>query len=161
MKHLPLLFLPLLAVAALAAADPTLAIDLKTVESSGDPPMIVMWVEKADGTFVKSLQMFSKDRKYYPDMLTWSTAREGHEDKPALDAVVGATVKWGQARQVRIPVVAGGVNLLAGDLVLRIEQRKDKGGHYRKRRIPLPADWPGVTLEQEGYIAKLTITVEH
>jgi hypothetical protein len=94
-------------------------------------------------------------------MLTWSTAREGHEDKPALNAVVGATVKWGQNRQVRIPVVAGGVNLLAGDLVLRIEQRKDKGGHYRKRRIPLPADWPGVTLEQEGYIAKLTITVQH
>jgi len=163
MRRVPILCLVLLVSAGLAplwAADPALAIDLTTVESSGDAPMIVMWVEKTDGTFVKTLQMFSKDRKYYPDMLAWNAGRPGREDKAGLDAVVGATVKWGQSRQLCVPLVAGGVNLLAGDLVLRIEQRKDKGGHYRKRKIPLPADWPGVTLEQEGYIAKLTITVK-
>lgn len=147
-------------IGLLPAADPILLIDLSVVESSGDNPMIVMWVEKADGTFVKTLQMFSKDSKYFPDMLSWHAARQGREDKAALDAVVGATVKWGQSRQLRIPVVAGGVNLLQGDLVLRIEQRKDKGGHYRKRRIPLPADWPGVTLEKEGFISKLTISIQ-
>lgn len=139
---------------SLSAADPQLVFDITLAEGSGDKPMIVAWVEKADGTFVRTLQMFSKDKKYFKDMLSWTAAREGKTD--SLDAVVGPTIAWGQHKVVKVP--AG--DLLGGDLVLRIEQRKDKGGHYKKRKIPLTADWPGVTLEKEGYFAKLVITVE-
>lgn len=147
--------LALLVLASLAAAaDPQLVFDVTLVEGSGDKPMIVAWVEKADGSFVRTLQMFSHDKKYYKDMLTWAAGREGKSDD--LDAVVGPTIAWGQHRIVKVPAA----DLLGGDLVLRIEQRKDKGGHYRKRKIPLTADWPGVTLEKEGYCAKLVITVE-
>lgn len=139
---------------ALAAADPQLVFDLTLAEGSGDAPMIMAWVEKADGTFVRTVQIFSKDHKYYKDMLTWAAAREGRTD--SIDAVVGPTIAWGQHKVVKTP--AG--DLLGGDLVLRIEQRKDKGGHYKKRKIPLTANWPGVTLDKEGYFARLVITVE-
>lgn len=145
-----LVSLPVLA----CAADPTLVVDVTLTEGSGDKPMIVMWVEKADGSFVRTLHMFSKDKKYYKDMPTWAGAREGREND--IDGVVGPTPAWGGHASVRVP--AG--DLLKDGLVLRIEQRKDKGGHYRKRKLPLSQDWPGVTLDKEGYIDHCTITVE-
>lgn len=142
---------------AAAAADPSLVFDITLADGGGDKPMIVAWLEKTDGTFVRTVQMFSKDHKYYKDMLTWAAARQGKEDDKAIDGVIGATIAWGQHKVVKVPEK----DLLGGDLVLRIEQRKDKGGHYKKRKIPITADWPGVTLEKEGYFAKLVITVEH
>jgi hypothetical protein len=144
-------------VAALCAADPQFVFDLTLVEGSGDKPMIVVWLEKPDGTFVRTLHMFSKDRKYYKDMLVWSAAREGSaEDDKAVDAVAGATPSWAGHQVVKVPAK----DALAAGLVLRVEQRKDKGGHYKKRKVPLAAEWPGVTLEKDGYIAKLVVTVE-
>ncbi|MEK7413697.1 MAG: DUF2271 domain-containing protein, partial [Planctomycetota bacterium] len=140
-------------------SEPVLKFAIDIVDATGDPPMIVIWVERTDGAFVKTLQMLSKDKKYYPDITAWETARNGKEKQADFDAVVGATIKWGQSRELIVPITSGGVNLLAGNLVLRIEQRKDKGGHYRKRKIPLTSDWPGVTLEKEGYIKKMTVTV--
>lgn len=145
-----LLLLPVLA----CAADPTLVIDLTLTEGSSDVPMIVMWVEKTDGTFVRTVHMFSKDKKYYKDMLTWAGAREGRESD--IDAVVGPTPAWGGHTSVRVP--AG--DLLKDGMVLRIEQRKDKAGHYKKRKLPLSPAWPGVTLDKEGYLQHCTITVE-
>jgi hypothetical protein len=151
--------LALLLAAAASAAEPALTFDLTLVEASGDAPMIAMWLEKSDGSFVKTLQIFSKDHKYYKDMLVWTAAREGNESKAQLDAVVGPTITWGQSRHLAVPLSADGIDLLAGDLVLRIEQRKDKGGHYKKRKIPLTADYAGQTIEKEGYIGKLVIAV--
>jgi hypothetical protein len=150
------ILLSILTVCAVAAAEPQLVFDLTLVEGSGDKPMIVAWVEKADCTFVRSLHMFSKDKKYYKEMLVWSAAREGAEDAKAVDAVVGATPSWAGHQVVKVPAK----DLLGGDMVLRVEQRKDKGGHYKKRKIPITADWPGVTLEKEGYLASLVVTVE-
>ena len=138
------------------AADPVLLFDLTMVEGSGDAPMIVAWVEKTDGTFVRSLHMFNKDKKYYKEMLTWSSAREGRETEKELDAVVGPTPAWGSHQVVRVPAAG----ILEEGMVLRIEQRKDKGGHYKKRKLPLAPDWPGATLTKEGYLANLMITVE-
>lgn len=151
-------FIPLLALIPLAgAAEPQLVLDLTLVEGSGDKPMIVVWAEKSDGTFLRTLHMFSKDRKYYKDMLVWSAARDGGgEDAKAVDAVAGATPAWAAHQVVKVPAK----DLLAGDVVLRVEQRKDKGGHYKKRKVPITPAWPGVTLEKEGYIASLVITVE-
>ena len=147
------------ATPAPAKTEPSLKFSVDIADQTGDAPMIVFWVEKTDGTFVKTLQMFSKDKKWYPDITTWDAARKGKEKQADFDAAVGATIKWGQSREITIPITSGGVNLLAGDLVLRIEQRKDKGGHFQKRKIPLTADWSGVTLEKEFYIKKLTVTV--
>jgi hypothetical protein len=152
-----LAILVLLGAAPLGAADPQLVLDVTLVDGGGDAPMIVVWVEKADGTFVRTLHMFSKDKKYYKDMLVWSAAREGGaEDAKALDAVIGATPAWSSHQVVKVPAKG----LLGGDLVLRVEQRKDKGGHYKKRKVPITANWPGVTLEKEGYLASMVITVE-
>lgn len=149
--------LPILCLAISAlAAEPMLVFDITLADGGGDKPMIVAWVEKADGTFVRTVQMFSHDHKYYKDMLTWQAARQGKEDDKAIDGVVGASLSWSQHKIVR----TSARDLLGGDLVLRIEQRKDKGGHYKKRRIELTRNWPGVTLEKEGYFAKLVITIE-
>ena len=148
----------LVAVVSLAS-EPSLKFKFDLADVTGDAPMIVLWVEKTDGTFVRTLQMFSKDKKYYPDITVWDTARTGKEKQSDFDAVVGATIHWGQSRELIVPIKTGSTNLLAGDLVLRIEQRKDKGGHYKKCKIPLTANWSGITLEKEGYIKQLTITV--
>ena len=153
-----IVFCVVLAVVGMAA-EPSLKISLTAVDATGDAPMMVFWVEKTDGTFVKTLQMFSKDKKWYPDITAWDAARKGKEKQADFDAVVGATMHWGQSREISVPIKTGTINLLAGDLVLRIEQRKDKGGHYQKRKIPLTSDWTGITLDKEGYIKQLTITV--
>jgi hypothetical protein len=145
--------LTLLAVGTLAAADPQMVLDLTLVEGSGDKPMIVVWVEKKDGTFVRTLYLFSGDKEYYKEMLVWSAAREGTSE--SMDAVTGASPAWAAHQLVKVP--AG--DLLAGDLVLRVEQRKDKGGHFKKRKVPITPDWPGVTIS-EHYIKDLIISVE-
>jgi hypothetical protein len=151
------ILLPFLLVTAVSAGDPQLVLDLTLVEGSGDKPMIVVWVEKSDGTFVRTLHMFSKDKKYYKDMLVWAAARDtSGEDAKALDAVVGATPTWTGHQVVKVPAK----DLLGGDMVLRVEQRKDKGGHYKKRKVPITVNWPGVSLEKEGYLASLIVTIE-
>lgn len=147
----------LTAAVTLVAAEPTFTLDLKLVDGGGDKPMIVIWAEKADGTFLRTLHMYSKDKKYFKDMTTWTTARGAKEDAKAVDAVVGPTIAWGKSGEaVKIPAK----DLLAGNIVLRIEQRKDKGGSYTKRKIAVTPDWPGVTLEKDGYIQSLIIKVE-
>jgi hypothetical protein len=101
--------------------------------------------------------MFSKDKKYFKDMLVWSAAREGSsDDAKSVDAYISASPNWGSHQVVKVPAKG----LLGGDMVLRVEQRKDKGGHYKKRKVPITANWPGVTLETEGYIASMVVTVE-
>jgi hypothetical protein len=151
----------LLAALALAtaacAADPQFVFDMTMADGSGDKPMIVAWIEKADGTFVRTVQMFSKDKEYFKDMETWEAARSGKAD-PGFDAAVGATLAYGQHKVVKLSAK----DVLANGYVLRIEQRKDKGGWYKKFKAPLAANWPGVTLEGKnaGYFAKLVITIE-
>ena len=71
------------------AAEPSLKFVVETLEMTGDSPMIVFWVEKTDGTFVKTLQMLSKDKKYYPDITTWATSRQDKEKQADFDAVIG------------------------------------------------------------------------
>lgn len=158
MRHL----LPILACAALAAAEPAtgpqLVFDITLVDGSGDKPMLVAWVEKTDGTFVRTLHWFSKDKKYYKDLTVWAAAQAGKEDAKAVDAVVGPTIAWGQQSVVKVPAA----DLLGGDMVLRVEQAKDKGGHYKKIKVPITKDWPGVTIsgKEAGYCKTLVVTIE-
>jgi len=157
MKRLHLALLALLCSGIAQAGDPQLVFDITPGDGSGDKPMIAVWIEKKDGSFVRSLHVFSKDRKYYKEMLVWSAARgTGSEDDKAVDAIAGATPTWGGHQVVKVPAK----DLLGGDMVLRVEQRKDKGGHYKKRKVPITANWPGVTLDKEGYLASLVVTVE-
>ncbi len=152
MSRIPLL---LAAASLIAAAEPTITIDLALKAGSGDKPMVVAWVERTDGTFVRTLHMFSRDRKYFKDMTTWSAARAGQETDAAVDAVSGATVSWASHQKITVPATG----LLGGDMVLRIEQRKDKGGHYKKDKYPIAADWRGVLISDRGYIASATVSV--
>jgi hypothetical protein len=138
------------------AADTALTLDLTLVEGTGDEVMIVAWLEKEDGTFVRTLQWFSEDRKYFKDLNVWEDARAGRENDQQVDAVVGPTIVWGGRRTVRVPLPEG----LGQGLVLRIEQYKDKAGHYKKYKAKLTADFTGVSGEKSGYIAKLAITPE-
>jgi hypothetical protein len=152
----------LFAATLLPAADPVLAIDITVADGTSDNPMIVLWVETDKGDFVKTIQMMSKDKKYYKDILTWWKARDGKE--ASLDGLVGATIAWNGTRHLDVPIKSGAVNLLAGNLVLRAEQRKDKGGHYKSLKIPLPANFTGGTLDAAtakglGYIKTITLAV--
>lgn len=144
-----------------ATAADHLEITCSLLSASGDPPMIVLWVEKTDGTFLHTISMLSKDHKYYKDILKWWAAREGKESKEDLDASVGATIKWGQERTLNVPLPFAGADILDGNYVIRIEQRKDKGGHYSKDRIPLTAGFTTAEKDKVGYIKHISVTLKH
>lgn len=137
-----------------------LELALTTVEGTGDAAMIVSWIETTDGKFVRTLLMFSKDKKYYKDMTIWQKGRGEAGEGDVVDAMISPTIKWSANRTVAVNVVQGDLNLLSGKYVLRVEQRKDKAGHYKKTRIPLTADFSGVKLQDEGYLASLSVTLK-
>jgi hypothetical protein len=142
-----------------AAGGKTMTIEIQTVDGTGDDPIIMVWLETTSGDFVKTLQIFSKDKKWYKDLTVWAGAREGVKSDP-IDAVVGPTIKWSAKRLASIPVQVDGINLLDGSYQIHIEQRKDKGGHYKKLRVPLPANFGRATIENEGYIKQLTVAIK-
>ncbi len=145
---------------SLRAAD-SLELKLKTVDGTGDAAMYVAWIETVDGAFVRTLMMFSKDKKYYDHMTVWWNPHVTREGAAVPDAMISPTLKWSMERTVNIPLDLGdGKNLLTGSYVLRVEQRKDKGGHYKKLRIPLSADFTEKTLQGEGYFKLFTARVK-
>jgi hypothetical protein len=155
--RIPFLFLLAL---RLTAAD-SLELQLKTVDGTGDAAMYVAWIETADGAFVRTLMMFSKDKKYYDHMTLWWKPHEGGEGAAVPDAMISPTMKWSVERTVKIPLdMGGGKNLLAGGYVLRLEQRKDKAGHYKKLRVPLTPDFTEKSVEAEGYLKSFTVRVK-
>ena len=141
-----------------AASVKTLEIKVNVKKSGGDAPMVVMWLETDTGKFVKTLQMFCKKKKYYKKMLAWKF-RSRKKKSVSLDAVTGATIKWGASRSVSVPVELDGKNILDGTYVLRFESRKDKGKHYRKFKIPLPKDYAGGKHCDAGYVREIEISV--
>lgn len=154
--HVLCWFLPLL---TLRAGD-SLELTLKAVDGTGDAAMFVAWIETTDGAFVRTVMMFSKHTKYYHDLPTWWKPHVDREGAPVPDAMISPTIKWSMARTVTVPLdLGGGKKLLSGGFVLRLEQRKDKGGHYKKVRIPLTPDFAEKTLENEGYLKLFTVRV--
>lgn len=152
--------LPLLFVAAAVPAADHLTIAITGTGGSGDSPMSVLWLVNANGDFVATLRMYSKDAKYYKDMTSWTKARTGHEKEDKLDAVVGPTIKWNGAQTITVPIHQGNLDLLSGAYTIRGESRKDKAGHYKSLKIPLPANFTGLTLDDQGYFKHLAVTVE-
>lgn len=151
-----LLFLA--AATSLSAAD-SLEVKLTMRNGKGDAPMVVMWIENDSGDFVRTLHMYSKSKKYYKDMLAWRF-KSRHENKSTLDAISSATIKWRRTKTITVPVRQGKVDLLDGSYILRIESRKDKGGHYRSFSIPLPKGYKGGTHSHKGYISQVDITLK-
>ena len=140
----------------LAGEKANLRMTVEVRNGTGDDPMIVAWLEDKNGTFIQTLHMFSKDKKYYKDMNIWFDKRKKQgESLKQVDAVSGATIKWRQSKsaeiQFDIPEDTG-----AG-YVIRIESRKDKGGHYKSLSIPLAEALQGGTFEHNGYAKKITI----
>ena len=150
--------LSLLATSA-AAADGTMTIELEATPGTGDNPIIIVWLETLDGDFVRTLQVFSKDKKYYHEMSVWWKNHDGNAADP-IDAVIGPTIKWTATRSATIPLVMGGIHLLDGNYQIHIEQRRDKGGHYKKLRIPLPTTFASGRIDGEGYLAHIAFTVK-
>lgn len=129
-------------------------------KGTGDDPMVVVWIEKDTGDFVKTLKMFSKSKAYYKDMLGWLFKSRSKEKPADVDAVSGATIRWNKTGTLSVPVQSGALNLLDGSYVIRIESRKDKGNHYRNFKIPLPKDYQGGKHEDEGYVQYVEIAVK-
>jgi hypothetical protein len=155
------LFVPLLAcLAGVSAAADNLELTVELTNGTSDCPMMVVWAVDGSGKFVKTLHWFSKDKKYMKDLTAWTKSRAGSEERDDLDGVIGPTIKWNGTQTATIPVKSGDINLLDGSYTLRIEQRKDKAGHYKSTKIPLGADFSGTTLGETGYIKNLTVTVK-
>jgi hypothetical protein len=157
MRNALLSWLFLLPGASAVAAEHHLELSLDVVQGTGDAAMIVAWIEAADGSFVRTAMMFSKDHKYYKDMTSWMKAKDGSPEE-LVDAMISPTLKWGADRTVRIPTVVAGVDVLAGGYTLRVEQRKDKAGHYKKIRIPLTPEFTQQVVDDEGYLTHFRVT---
>jgi len=147
------------------SASAYMEISIDVVKGTGDDPMIVIFLESRKG-FTKTLYWFSKDEEWYQDLTSWDKKRSkaGYKiwkDEPDLDGVLGPTIPWGGSKTCRIPLKQGKINLLDGNYRLRIEQRKDKGGHYRQFKLPLHKSFKGGTISKTiGYMSKLEIKVK-
>jgi hypothetical protein len=151
----------LLLVAAAGGAradDRMMEMKVSVSRGTGDNPMIVVWAETATGDFVKTIQMFSKDKEYYKDMLAWRFKSRNKETD--VDGVTGATINWRREKTISFPVEENGVNLLDGNHVLRLEARQWKGNHYRNFKIELPREYTGGTHEDKGYVESVEIVVK-
>ncbi len=153
----PMLSTLLVLLSGMLAAEDRLRLTLHTVEGTGDAAMIVAWAETGEGKFVRTLMMYSHDRKYFKDMTAWQKARANQEPADPPDALLSPTLKWNAERTAEVPCVVGGVDLRSGNYVVRVEQRKDKGGHYKKIRIPLTKEFRDKTVKDEGYLAEFTV----
>jgi hypothetical protein len=152
--------LPLFSAFSADSAGKMLELTLSVRNGTGDDPMIVLWLENDTGEFVQTLQMFSKNKAYYKDMLGWLFKSRKTEKAADIDAVSGATIRWNQNGTVSIPAQIGSHDLLSGSYVLRIESRKDKGNHYRGFKIPLPQGYTGGVHEDEGYVKSVEIKIK-
>ena len=152
--------LPLGSTLCADSSDKVLEMTLSVRNGTGDDPMIVVWVETDTGDFVKTLRMFSKKKAYYKDMLGWLFKSRKAEKPADVDAVSGATIRWNRSRTISVPAQMEGHDLLDGTYVVRIESRKDKGKHYRRFKIPLPAGYSGGVHEDPGYVESVEIKVK-
>lgn len=152
-----------IAAASAKSKKNTMTISIETTEGTGDEVMIVIWAESKKG-FTRTLYWFSGDDEWFPDLTTWEKkrAKTGIEiwaDEPGIDAIIGPTIGWEEKKSCTIPLVVDGVNILDGKHRLRIEQRQDGGGHYKKFKLPLKTGFKGGSLDEFGYIKKLSIKV--
>ncbi len=160
MRMIARYLLPVLLCSSAAVAADHLVMTVELTSGTSDCPMIVAWVVDGNGTFVRTVHWFSKDKKYMKDLTSWTKGRDGHEDADPLDAVIGPTIKWEGTQTANIPLEMDGVNLLDGSYTLRIEQRKDKAGHYKSTKIPLGPDFTGFGQNDVGYIKTLSIELK-
>lgn len=142
------------------AADQVMEMKVSTSRGTGDDAIIVIWAENDTGDFVKTIQMFSKNKEYYKDMLAWRFKSRNKDEKKEFDAVCGPTIAWNKSKTITVPVVANGVNLLDGTHVLRVESRQWKGKHFRSMKIELPKDFKGGTFTDEGYVKSIEINLK-
>jgi hypothetical protein len=138
----------------------TLEITLSMRNGTGDEPMVVLWLEKDTGDFVKTLKMFSQSKAYYKDLLGWLFKSRKTEKEADVDAVSGATIRWNKTATLSVPAKLGENDLLDGTYVLRLESRKDGGNHYRGFKIPLPKDYAGGKHEDAGYVQSVEISIK-
>lgn len=153
------LILALTATTWVAAAE-TLSLNLELKSGTSDCPMIVAWLEDTDKKFVRTLYVFTKHKEYFKDLSSWMKAKGTKESDKEVDAVIGPTIKWKGTGVANIPIKVGGIDMLSGKYSIRVEQNKDKGGHYKSTRIALPQGYTGETLNDVGYLKTLTLTVK-
>jgi hypothetical protein len=139
----------------LSGGEADLELLLEVRPGRGDKPMVVVWVEDGQGKFVETLEICSQAVKYYPELKHWRAAQNGKATQE-LDAIMGATIRWGGKRLIEIPTKSGR-GLLDGNHVLCIESAADKGARFGILKIPLAKDFKVTMVEHEGYVARATV----
>jgi hypothetical protein len=147
--------LSLSAIHGLRAAEQDLELLLEVRPGRGDKPMAAVWIEDGQGRFVGTLEVCSQAVKYYPELKHWRAAQNGKSTE-AIDAIMGATIRWGGKRLIEIPATAGR-NLLDGNHVLCVESAADKGARFGVLRIPLAKDLKAMTVEHDGYVSRAIV----
>lgn len=139
----------------------SLEITVSIGNGSSDNPMMVLWLENDAGDFIKTLHIFSKRTVHYDKLKGWAPKSKRTEQPADIDTVSGATLGWNQSSTISIPAQIGEHDLLNGKYVLRIESRTHFGENYRSLKIPLPEEYTGSVLENEGVMKSVDIKIKN
>ncbi len=150
-----LVLLSIPGIDGLCAREANLELLLEVRPGRGDKPMVAVWLEDGGGKFLETLEICSQAVKYYPELKHWRAAQNGKATQE-LDAIMGATIRWGGKRLIEIPA-KDGRNLPDGNHVICIESAADKGERFGVLKIPLTKDLRNTTVEHEGYVSKATV----
>ncbi len=93
-------------------------------------PYVCIWVETADGTVVRSVAVWGKERKYLRDMSTWWKATGGKDD--LIRSVSRASRDAGQYTVTWDGTDDKGTPLPKGDYTIRLEINREKGRHINE-----------------------------
>ncbi|MGA2501697.1 MAG: DUF2271 domain-containing protein [Tepidisphaeraceae bacterium] len=118
---------------ALWPRDFQVSIQLSLVKQQGHRthrPYVCIWVEAADGTVVRSVAVWGKERKYLRDMSTWWKATGGKDD--LIRSVSRASREAGQYTVTWDGTDDKGAPLPKGDYTIRLEINREKGRHVNE-----------------------------
>ena len=118
---------------ALWPKDFQVSIQLSLVKQQGRKshrPYVCVWVEAADGTVVRSVAVWGKEKKYLRDMSTWWKATGGKDD--LIRSVSRASRDAGQYTVTWDGTDDKGTPLPKGDYTLRLEINREKGRHVNE-----------------------------
>lgn len=160
MKYISIVVFGLL-LAPVFAENPAKELTLTSRGASerGPKPMVAVWLEKEDGTFVQTLQRFGRRPKYFKALSEWYKLAK-KESPQQLDAVTGATIKWRKTASITFPIKTEKYDLSEGNYVIRIESRAEKKKHHKDFKILAKDALKGGTFKHDGHVSQITVTIQ-
>jgi hypothetical protein len=140
----------------LCRAEPVMevAVTLR-IEGQGPRPYVALWVEDADGGYIRTLRVWGTQPKYQRKLRHWNRVAN------AADGISGATRPNGDYQASWDGSGQNGRPVSPGSYVIRAESIREDGPHCRTEcRISLTGAASRAEGESDGDIRALHVTVQ-